>query len=103
MPRGTDLKQFSSTAVSPTRVQKLRSAWGAEPDQRIVLLAARLTAWKGHRVLIEAARLLRDRGLKDTLFILAGDPQGRSNYTREIDTAVASLQLNGVVKRVGHC
>ena len=103
VPRGTDLKLFASATVGPGRVQKLRADWGVEPDQRIVLLAARLTSWKGHAVLIEAAALLRDRGLEGTRFILAGDPQGRSKYMRDIDAAIAKARLGDIVKRVGHC
>ncbi|RYC30746.1 glycosyltransferase [Lichenibacterium minor] len=100
--RGTDLRQFAPAAVAPARVQKLRSDWGVEVGDRVVLLAARLTSWKGHRVLIEAARLLKAAGLADTSFILAGDPQGRDRYAAELDAAVDDAGLRGVVKRVGH-
>ena len=103
IPRGTDLKQFSPGAVHPSRVQKLRAEWGVQPDEQIVLLAARLTSWKGHRVLIEAARLLKSRGLGGTAFIFAGDPQKRARYVKELDAAIAAAHLGGVVKRVGHC
>ncbi len=101
--RGTDLKRFSPAAVHPARVEKLRSEWGVEPDKKIVLLAARLTSWKGHKVLIEAASRLKAQGLGDTVFIFAGDPQGRNRYVGEIDAAIAAAGLQGVVRWVGHC
>jgi glycosyltransferase involved in cell wall biosynthesis len=100
--RGTDLRLFSPASVEPERVQRLRKAWGVAPEDRIVLLAARLTAWKGHKVLIEAARLLAERGIGDVRYILAGDPQGRTGYVRDLDAAVAKAKLGGVVRRVGH-
>jgi glycosyltransferase involved in cell wall biosynthesis len=100
--RGTDLKQFSPAAVSPDRVEKLRSDWGIEAGDRVVLLAARLTGWKGHRVLIEAAKLLKAAGLGGTTFVLAGDAQGRNRYVAELDEAIATAGLTGMVKRVGH-
>ncbi|MGI3899267.1 MAG: glycosyltransferase family 4 protein [Janthinobacterium lividum] len=100
--RGTDLKLFSPVAVSPARVETLRSDWGVEAGDRVVLLAARLTGWKGHRVLIEAAQLLKAAGLVGTTFVLAGDAQGRTRYVAEIDEAIAKAGLHGVVKRVGH-
>lgn len=100
--RGTDLRQFTPSAVAPARVERLRAEWGVEVGDRVVLLAARLTSWKGQRVLIEAARLLRGAGLDGTSFILAGDPQGRSGYVAELDAAIAAAGLGGVVKRVGH-
>jgi glycosyltransferase involved in cell wall biosynthesis len=101
--RGTDLATFSPVAVGPARVEALRRAWGVAPHQRVVLLAARLTAWKGHRVLIEAAAQMRDRGIGDLAVILAGDPQGRSAYERELDALIAARSLGGIVRRVGHC
>lgn len=100
--RGVDLKIFSPEAVDADRVRALREKWDAPPDQRIVLLPARLARRKGHRVLIDAAKILRAQGRSDTIFILAGDEQ-RDAYPREIDRAVAEAGLNGVVRRVGHC
>ncbi len=101
--RGTDFSAFAPSAVSPERISALRSAWGVEPHQRIVLLPGRLTGWKGQKVLIEAARQLRDAGDEDTAFILAGDAQGRDGYVRELDDAIARAKLEGRVRRVGHC
>ena len=101
--RGTDLALFSVNAVSAGRVEALRRAWGVAPHERVVLLAARLTGWKGQRVLIEAAALMRDQGLSDVAFVLAGDPQGRTAYERELDGLIAARNLGGVVRRVGHC
>ncbi len=101
--RGTDPAQFSALAVDAARVRRLREQWEVAPDERIVLLAARLTEWKGQRVLIDAAKILRDQGTTGIKYLLAGDPQGRSNYVRELDAAISSAGLDGVVQRVGHC
>ncbi|MCB8821739.1 glycosyltransferase family 4 protein [Microvirga rosea] len=101
--RGTDFTTFSPSAVSPERVENLRKAWNVSPHERMVLLAARLTGWKGQRVLIEAAAKLRDAGLADVTYILAGDPQGRDSYVKELDGLIESRKLTGIVRRVGHC
>lgn len=101
--RGTNFSAFAPAAVGAERVQALRKAWGVEPHQRIVLLPGRLTNWKGQRVLIEAARLMRDGGDSDTAFILAGDAQGRDGYVKELDQLIAKAGLEGRVRRVGHC
>ncbi len=100
--RGTDLAAFAPEAVTPDRVDRIRRSWLVEPDQRVVLLAARLTGWKGQRVLIDAAALLHRKGVRDAAFILAGDPQGREAYVKEIDEKIAANGLSGVVRRVGH-
>jgi glycosyltransferase involved in cell wall biosynthesis len=103
IPRGADLKRFATGAVEPARVARLREAWGVAPHERVVLVAARLTEWKGQKVLIEAARLLRERGLDEVRYILAGDAQGREAYARELDALIEGAGLTGVVSRVGHC
>jgi glycosyltransferase involved in cell wall biosynthesis len=81
----------------------LRKAWDVAPDERIVLVAARLTGWKGQKVLIEAARRLKERGLEGVRYILAGDPQGRGGYVKELDALIAKAGLKGIAARVGHC
>ena len=64
--RGTDFRAFSGSAVEPERVERLRKAWGVAPHERVVLLAARLTGWKGQKVLIEAAaQAASTQGLDD--------------------------------------
>ena len=100
---GADLRRFTAESIDPARVERLREAWGVEPEDRIVLLAARLTGWKGQRVLIEAAAKLARGGLSGTVFVLAGDEQGKTGYLKELDGLVAKAGLEGVVRRVGHC
>lgn len=106
IPRGLDVAQFSPDAVSHGRIAELRAAWGLGAEDRVVLLPARLTAWKGQRVLIEAARLLAEKGLAvgsgGVVFVLAGDPQGRDGYAADLDRRIAEARLEGVVRRVGH-
>ncbi len=101
--RGIDFRVFAPQEVDPGRVLALRNAWNIASDERIVLLPARLAARKGHKVLIEAARLLTAAGLRGVKFILAGDEQGHGAYVRELDAAIAKARLEGIVRRTGHC
>jgi glycosyltransferase involved in cell wall biosynthesis len=101
--RGTELSVFSPSVVTPERVQALRRSWGVAPHERVVLLAARLTGWKGQKVLIEAAARLKASGVTDLAFVLAGDHQGRESYVRDLDAMIAARGLDGIVRRVGHC
>ena len=100
--RGTDMSVFSPEAVSLDRVERIRRSWLVAPGQKVVLLAARLTGWKGQRLLIEAAAILKQRDIKDAVFVLAGDPQGREAYVRELDDLITRYHLGGIVRRVGH-
>jgi glycosyltransferase involved in cell wall biosynthesis len=102
IPRGADLSAFHPPAVEHVRVLDLRERWGVGPHERIVLHPARLTGWKGQRVLIDAARIMRDQGLSDVVFLLAGDAQGRSAYAKELDELIVARGVKDVVRRVGH-
>lgn len=102
--RGFDVSAFDPDGIAPDRVERLRSAWGIAPGQRVVLQAARLTRWKGHAHTIEAARLLKAGGrLGDVVFVFAGDAQGRDDYRAELEAEIAAAGLNDIVRLVGHC
>ena len=105
IPRGVDIRRFDPAAVSPQRLQDLARAWGLDPtDRRVkVLLAGRLTRWKGQTLAIEAAGLLKAQGVDDFLLIFAGDSQGRVNYLAELEAAVRTRDLEANVRIVGHC
>jgi glycosyltransferase involved in cell wall biosynthesis len=102
IPRGSDLDRFDPKNVDPVRRNLLRQSWAIGRDKRVVLNLARLTGWKGQRVLIEAAALppLADR--TDVVFVLAGDAQGRDDYRQELDALIKARGLESRVTIVGH-
>jgi glycosyltransferase involved in cell wall biosynthesis len=110
IPRGVDLMRFDPEGFDLRRVMKLESAWGlpaadaAHPDRRTrFLLAARLTRWKGQALIIAAAARLRAAGREDFIVLMAGDDQGRSDYTAELNAAIAAQGLQDHVRLIGHC
>jgi len=101
--RGVDVAEFDPASVAPARIAALRAAWGVPDKAPIVLLPARLTAWKGQTVMIDAAaRLAADHRLGDAVVVLAGDAQGRDAYVAELDRRIGEAGLVGRVLRVGH-
>lgn len=105
IPRGVDLSRFEPGVVGAERLDALRKAWGVAADERRlkVLLAGRLTRWKGQGLLIEAMAVLKARGEDRVLLLLAGDDQGRKGYRAELVKAIAAAGLEDRVKLVGHC
>jgi glycosyltransferase involved in cell wall biosynthesis len=103
--RGMDMARFDPEAVSDDRVQALRRAWRvSEDDPRVkILLAGRLTRWKGQGLLIDAAARVKARGRSDFLILMAGDDQGRAGYRAELEQAIATGGLQDAVRLVGHC
>lgn len=100
--RGQDLKSFSPAAVEPSRVERVRAAWGVAPHERVVLLPARLSARKGHLILVEAAKHLVAEGMSDVRFIFAGDPHSQT-FKQNIDAHIARLGLTNIVRTPGYC
>jgi len=101
--RGVDTTAFDPDRIAPERVAALRAGWGVEPGTRIILQAARLTAWKGQSVLIDAtAGLAAVRRLDNAVVVLAGDAQGRDAYRQSLLDQVARAGLDGRVRLVGH-
>ncbi|MFX4979022.1 glycosyltransferase, partial [Acinetobacter baumannii] len=72
-------------AVADERVEAIRAAWGIREDEArpVLLLAGRLTRWKGQALAIEALAAAKARG-REAILVLAGDDQGRSDYTAEL-------------------
>jgi glycosyltransferase involved in cell wall biosynthesis len=101
--RGVDGEHFDPAAVAPARAAALREKWGLADDDIVVLHAARLTGWKGQRVVIEAAaRLAQQKRLGRALFILAGSAQGRDGYHAELEHLIEKHGLGDHVRLVGH-
>jgi glycosyltransferase involved in cell wall biosynthesis len=105
IPRGVDIARFDPAAVTDERKAALAQAWGLDPaDRRVkILLAGRLTRWKGQALAIGAAARLKAEGRADFLLILAGDSQGRAGYQAELEAAIAGHGLQDQVRIVGHC
>lgn len=105
IPRGVDLQRFDPSAVSPDRLRALAEAWGLESDETRpkLLLAGRLTRWKGQGLMIDAVtRLLDQGGCSDLLVLMAGDDQGRRGYRAELERQITGAGLSETIRLVGH-
>ncbi|ULO22454.1 glycosyltransferase family 4 protein [Methylocystis sp. SB2] len=102
IPRGADLRAFSPAAVDRRRVERLRAAWGVAAHDRVVLLPSRLSARKGHSVLVEATKRLIKQGVCDLRVIFVGDPHSDSTR-RALETQIEHAGLSDVVRNAGYC
>lgn len=99
--RGVDLSRFAEDAGA--RGEALRRSWDVAPDRPILLNVARLTAWKGQEVLIEAlGRLAADAPALDAVCVLAGDDQGRTDYRDRLVRRAEALGVADRLRIVGH-
>jgi glycosyltransferase involved in cell wall biosynthesis len=101
--RGVDLARFDPSRIGAARIERLQRDWSVAPGQRVILQAARLTGWKGQRVVIDAAgRLARSGRLGDVVIVLAGDDQGRTGYRDSLLARARALGIADKVRLPGH-
>lgn len=101
--RGSDVEAFAPEAISEDRLKALRSTWGLDGSERVILQMARVTPWKGQPVTIDAFARLDAEAYKDCVLILAGDAQGRGAYVDALNARVKEHGLGNRVRIVGHC
>ncbi len=109
--RGTDLQSFQRSAVSDVRIKALVQSWQLSPEDMlrpIIFNVARLTAWKGQTVLVDAIQELLEECTFDTpsarpLLILAGGSQGDTSYGDNLRQTIIERSLANDIKLVGHC
>jgi glycosyltransferase involved in cell wall biosynthesis len=97
---GIDLARLDPGSVDRERVTRIREAWGAAEHVRVALTPSRLAPGRGQRTLIEAAALLKSRGVDDIRFVLAGDA-AQPVFGRELDVLAAERGVDSIVARTG--
>src|SRR5277367_6227059 len=96
---GMDLSKLQPERVSGRRVADVRSSWGVAAHERVVLMPARLAPGRGPHTLIEAAALIKGRGLDDVRFVLAGDAV-KPVFARELDALAIKCGVQSMFIRV---
>lgn len=101
IPRGADLAIFAEEAVGNERTVKLAQRWGLLDDPRpVIMMAGRLTRWKGADDLVEAALKLREQRGRDFLVLLVG-PVESEGFAEALRRRIATLGLSDCVRLVG--
>jgi glycosyltransferase involved in cell wall biosynthesis len=81
--------QWAAAARQPEAAAALRASLGIGRDEKVLLIAARLSKEKDHSTLLRAVADLRDRHGETPRLIILGDGPERSH----IEAAIASLRL----------
>jgi glycosyltransferase involved in cell wall biosynthesis len=103
IPRRIDLLRFDPGSVSRERASVLRRSWKVQPHERVLLVPGRLDASKGQINIVEAARHLVNGGLRNTVFILAGDNRAQADYARLVAERAAAHGVAHLVRQIGIC
>jgi len=102
LPASVDGARFDPLRVSDARIEAVHRAWGVRPGTKVILSVGRMTRRKGHHVVVEAARRLKELGLADFVCVFAGeDPRG--TYAGELWDQVLATDTADVVRLAGAC
>jgi glycosyltransferase involved in cell wall biosynthesis len=99
IPGGVDVKKFDPAAVMGDRASRLATAWRLEMGAPTVMLPGRLTAWKGHKLMISALARMTHRSAQ---LLLVGGDQGRETYAQSLIAHAESLGVADRLRMVGH-
>ena len=97
--RCVNIDKFDPAKVSQERMIKTINEYRLPEDKQIILLAGRLTRWKGQGVLIDALSKLNHKNFR---CLLVGSDQGRTYYTDELKAKVKEYDLEDCVQFIGH-
>ncbi len=109
IPRGADTAVFDPDAVRGDRIHGLARQWSVPDGAAVIVLPARVTAWKGHALLLDALALLSAQGLAsgpapDWVCVLVGSSDaGRGSFGRALLAQAERLGLRARLRFAGHC
>lgn len=102
IPRGADLAAFDPQAVRGGRVHALSRDWNLPDGAKVIMVAGRVTHWKGQGLLLESLALLPSSSA-DWVCVLVGPEQRQGAYA---DSLLAQARRLGIAHRLrfaGHC
>lgn len=98
IPVSVDLARFDPALMTSKRIAAVRESWGSRSGTRVILVVGRMLRRKGHHVVVEAVRRLKETGLKDFLCVFVGEDQGKSRYTGELWDMVMASGTTDVIR-----
>ena len=101
VPRGADIADFDPDAMRADRIAECARAWNVPAGSAVIMLAARITPWKGHALLLEALAML-GRDVPDWVCVLVGDEQRGRGYGSRLVAQAQKLGIGQKLRFAGH-
>jgi glycosyltransferase involved in cell wall biosynthesis len=98
IPRSIDMRLFNPSALDVRRLAAFRQASRIRGGERVVLVPGRIAAANGQHVVVDAARILADRDLRDIAYVLMGDDQSHHRYVHAITAQIKKLGLEPIFR-----
>ena len=100
VPRGADLAVFDPHSMREDQIREHARAWNLPSGAAVVMLAGRITAWKGPSLLLRALAAL-PQGTRDWVCVLVGPEQRRGGIARHLLSEAARLGIGQRLRFAG--
>ncbi len=97
--RGVDHNVFDPAKIDETKIAKFKEKYNTPKKSPIILLPSRMSAWKGHLILIEALQKIKHL---DFYCIMVGDLSKHPNFTKKVAERIRELKLQSKVQVFGN-
>lgn len=96
--RGVDYEYFNPDNIDEIEIKKFRDKYNLSGTLPVLLMPARMTAWKGHMSLIAALNKLRHL---DFHCLMVGDLSKHPAYVKRIKSYIMELKLQSKIQIFG--
>ena len=92
--RGINIDYYDPKKIKKQDEIQLIRKWKIDKEKKVILLPARITAWKGHEIFLEALNKLKiNEPQKKFIAVILGSDQGRKIYKKRIIRLVEQYRL----------
>ena len=92
--RGINTDYYDPKKIKEQDEVQLINKWKIDKEKKVILLPARITAWKGHEIFLEALNKLKiNEPQKKFIAVILGSDQGRKIYKKKLIRLVEQYRL----------
>jgi len=92
--RGINTDYYDPKKIKEQDVVQLINKWKIDKEKKVIILPARITAWKGHEIFLEALNKLKiNEPQKKFIAVILGSDQGRKIYKKRLIRLVEQYRL----------
>ena len=99
IPRGVNCEDFKTINFPNNEILNLRKKWTKNNKQKIILLPARYTRWKGHELAIKAlSELSKKNANLNFSIIFVGNKKGNEKYINHLEKLSNKLGISNYLR-----
>ena len=92
--RGINTDYYDPKKIKEQDEVQLINKWKIDKEKKVIILPARITAWKGHEIFLEALNKLKiNEPQKKFIAVILGSDQGRKIYKKRLIRLVEQYRL----------